>query len=188
MQPAKPLISLSIRESLKRTITVKLLTEPHLELSKLNPFKPNRVSHCYQLEQSIFVSIDVGWYFSFYSNFNRTFCKQTVETMIRRRILWHLVWNCIVCLRPTKRTLGFYGSIESCADSSESTLVKLPACWTSHVCHWSIQLIGMNIIRLPDNQSEMRFCLKLLNGTLCSFDNKVTGLIYVISYRQHDNG
>ena len=55
-------------------------------------------------------------------------------------------------------------------------------------CHWSISLIGMNIIRLHDNQSEMCFCLKLLNGTLCSFDSKVTGLIYVISYGQHDNG
>ena len=136
MQPAKPQIKLSIHESLERTMTVKLLTEQHLEHSKLNPFKPNGVSHCYQLEQSIFVSIDVGWYFSFYSNFNRTFCKQTVEsqTLIRRRVLWRLILICIVCLHPTKGTLGFYGSKEkSCADSSECTLVKLPPCWTSHV-------------------------------------------------------
>ena len=133
MQPAKSQISLSIRESLERTLTVKLLTEQHFELSKLNPFKSNGVSHCYQLEQSIFVSIDVGWYFSFYSNFSRTFCKKTVETLIRRRILWRLVLICIVYLRPTRRALGSYGSKESCADSSESTLVKLPPCWTSHV-------------------------------------------------------
>ena len=79
MQPAKPQINLSIPESLERTMTVKLLTEQHLEHSKLNPFKLNGVSHCYQLEQSIFVSINVGLYFSFYLNFNRTFCKQTVE-------------------------------------------------------------------------------------------------------------
>ena len=46
----------------------------------------------------------------------------------------------------------------------------------------------MNIIRLHDNQSEMCFCLNFLNGTLFLFDNKVSGLIYVISYRQHDNG
>ena len=134
MQPAKPQINLSIRKSLERTMTVKLLTEQHLEHSKLNPFKPNGVSHCIQLEQSIFVSIGVRWYFSFYSNFNRTLCKQTVETQIRRRILWRLVLICIVCLHPTKRTLCFYGSKEeSCADSSECTLVKLPPCWTSHV-------------------------------------------------------
>ena len=149
MQPAKPQISLSIRESLERTTTVKILTEQHLELFKLKPFKPNGVSHCYQLEQSIFVSIDVGWYFSFYSNFNRTFYIQTMETLIRRRVLWRLVWICIVCLRPTKRTLGFYGSKESCADSSDS---RLSNCHLLDItCHWSITLIGMNIIRLHDN-------------------------------------
>ena len=49
-------------------------------------------------------------------------------------------------------------------------------------------ITGMTIIHLHDNQSEMCFCLKLLNGAPCSFDNKVTGLIYVISYRQHANG
>ena len=132
MQPAKPQISLSIHESLERTMTVKLLTEHHLELSKHNPFKPNGVSHCYQLGETILVSIEIGWYFSFYSNFSRTFCKQTVENLIRRRVLWRPVWICIVCLRPIKMTLGFYGSKDS-ADSSESTLVKLPPCWTSHV-------------------------------------------------------
>ena len=44
-----------------------------------------------------------------YSNFNRKLCKQTVETLIRPRILWHLIWVCTVCLCPTKRTLGLYG-------------------------------------------------------------------------------
>ena len=28
--------------------------------------KPNGISHCYQLEQSISVLRDVGWYFSFF--------------------------------------------------------------------------------------------------------------------------
>ena len=45
----------------------------------------------------------------FYSNFNRTFCKQTVETLIRCRILQHLIWVFTVCLCPTKRMLGLYG-------------------------------------------------------------------------------
>ena len=53
----------------------------------LNPFKPNEVSHCYQLEQPLSVSIDVGGIFYFYSNANRTFCKQTAEMLIRRSIL-----------------------------------------------------------------------------------------------------
>ena len=41
----------------------------------LNPFKPNGISHHNQLEHH------------FYSNFNRTFCKQFVETLIKHRIL-----------------------------------------------------------------------------------------------------
>ena len=44
-----------------------------------------------------------------YSNFNRTFCKQTAETLIRRRVLRRLILVCTVCLCPTKRTLGLYG-------------------------------------------------------------------------------
>ena len=42
-------------------------------------------------------------FFHFYSNFNRTFCKQTVETPIRRHIVQHQIWVCAVCLCPTKR-------------------------------------------------------------------------------------
>ena len=34
-----------------------------------NPFKPNWISHRYQLEMSISVLKDVGWYFSFLSTF-----------------------------------------------------------------------------------------------------------------------
>ena len=37
-----------------------------------NPFKPNAISHCYQLDQSISVLRIVCWYFTFYSNFNKT--------------------------------------------------------------------------------------------------------------------
>ena len=69
----------------------------------LNPFKPNRISHFYQLDQSISILRAVGWYFQFYSNFIRTFCKQIVETQIRCPILWHLVWVCTVCLCPAKK-------------------------------------------------------------------------------------
>ena len=49
-----------------------------------------------------------GGIFQFYSNFHRIFCNQTVETLIRPRILWHLIWVCTVCLCPIKRTLGLY--------------------------------------------------------------------------------
>ena len=69
------------------------------------------ISHWYKLDQSISVLRVVGWYFHIYSNFNRTFCKQTVETLIRRRVLRRLIWVCTVCLCPTQWTLGLYGSI-----------------------------------------------------------------------------
>ena len=41
------------------------------------------------------------FFFHFYSSFNRKLCKQTVETLIRCRILWHLIWVCAICLCPT---------------------------------------------------------------------------------------
>ena len=42
--------------------------------SLLNPFKPNGISHSYDLNHSITVLRVVGGNFQFYSNFNRTFC------------------------------------------------------------------------------------------------------------------
>ena len=46
----------------------------------LNPFTLNETSHFYQMYQSIFRFWVVGYC---YSNFNRTSCKQTVESLIR---------------------------------------------------------------------------------------------------------
>ena len=51
--------------------------------SHFNPFKPNGISHSYQLDQSISVLRVVGGIFQLYSNFSRTFCKQKVETLLR---------------------------------------------------------------------------------------------------------
>ena len=51
----------------------------------------------------------VGWNLcSFYSIFDRTFCKQTEDTLTRRRVLWLLIWVCTVCclFMSHKRTLG----------------------------------------------------------------------------------
>ena len=47
--------------------------------------------------------------FHFYSNFDRTFCKHTVETLIRRRILRRLICVCTVCQCPTKGRYAFMG-------------------------------------------------------------------------------
>ena len=49
----------------------------------------------------------LGCIFRFHSNFKRTFCMQTVESLIRR-----LIGVFAVCLCPTKRTLGLYGLID----------------------------------------------------------------------------
>ena len=45
---------------------------------------PNVFSHLYQLDESVSNFRVVGWYFSFYSNFKRKFCKQTLENLIRQ--------------------------------------------------------------------------------------------------------
>ena len=68
-----------------------------------NPFMPNKFSRPYQLDESISNFRVVGWYFHFYSNFKRNFCKQTVENLIRRHVLRCLIWFCTVCRCPTKK-------------------------------------------------------------------------------------
>ena len=49
-----------------------------------------------------------GGIFYLYSNLKRSFCKQTVENLSRRRVLRRLIWFCTVCRYPQKRTLGLY--------------------------------------------------------------------------------
>ena len=71
--------------------------------------KPNGILNYFHLDLSISVLRVVGWYFQFYSNLNRTICKQTMKTLIRRGILWRLILVCTVCLCSTKRTLDLYG-------------------------------------------------------------------------------
>ena len=87
---------------LKRTIRQ---TNPwHIQLTHLSRMEFPTVIN----RNSPFLFVWVG-IFHFYSNFNRTFYKQTVETLIRRCVMWRLVWVCIICLRPAKTTLCLYG-------------------------------------------------------------------------------
>ena len=53
----------------------------------------------------------LGGIFHFYSNCNslRIFCLRKQWRQIRFHILRHLIWDCTVCLCPTKRMLGLYG-------------------------------------------------------------------------------
>ena len=50
----------------------------------------------------------LGGIFHFNSNFKGNFCMQTVENLIRRRILRRLTWFCTVCRCATKRTICLY--------------------------------------------------------------------------------
>ena len=69
----------------------------------------------------------LGGIFHFFSNFKRNFCKQTVENMIRRHTLWHLIWFCTVCRCPTKRMLGLYGQmIDPCPAEHRFILLWKP--------------------------------------------------------------
>ena len=51
----------------------------------------------------------LGGIFNFYLKFDRTFCKQAVETLIRHSVLWRVIWVCTDFLCPTKRMLGLCG-------------------------------------------------------------------------------
>ena len=70
----------------------------------INPFMPNGASHPYQLDQCL--SILRVAFFHFYLNLNRTVCKQTVDTLIKRRLpLSHkkearLIWVYCLLLLP----------------------------------------------------------------------------------------
>ena len=68
-----------------------------------NLLKPNGIFLSYKFDQSIFVLRVVKWYFHFHSNFNRTFCKQTVETLIRRRICGVWSGSALFAYVPQKR-------------------------------------------------------------------------------------
>ena len=93
------LCPLSYFDHLKKPLTLCLLTHiSRMELTTLT----NWVS------LFLFKGL-LGGSFHFYSHFNRIFCMQTVKTLIRRHVLWRLIWVCTVCLCPTKRTLGLYG-------------------------------------------------------------------------------
>ena len=69
----------------------------------VNPFQLNEISLYYELDQSLSVLRMLGGIFHLYSNFDRNFCKQPVETLIRRRVLLRLIWGCTVCLRHIKK-------------------------------------------------------------------------------------
>ena len=73
-----------------------------------NPFKQNGIYLSYQLEQSIFVLGMLGGIYHSYSNFDIAYCKQTVKTLIRRRVLRRLIWTAMFTYVPQKGRKAFY--------------------------------------------------------------------------------
>ena len=53
------------------------------------------------------------------------FCKQTVETLVRHRILQCLIWVSTVCLRPTERKLGLYGLTRKNSENRNANIEML---------------------------------------------------------------
>ena len=70
----------------------------NIRYQRFNPFMPNVFSHLYQLDEPISNVWLVGWNFSFYSNFKRNSCKQTVENQNRRCVFAasDLVLHCLL--------------------------------------------------------------------------------------------
>ena len=107
-------------------------------------FSPNGISHCYQLDQSISVLRLLDGIFLFYSNsnFKRNFCKQTAENLIRRHILWRLIWMCIDCRSPTKRKLRLIWFNKQTTFSDEINIGRIRveftnSRWIHGTCHQS---------------------------------------------------
>ena len=75
----------------------------HSVISKIGfPFKPNGIPSVIDWSSPVpFLGL-LGGIFHFYSNFDRTFCKQTLETDMGLITIFN------VCLCTTKRTLGLY--------------------------------------------------------------------------------
>ena len=89
----------------------KLNSQSYLEvwISTINRLKPNGISYHYQVDLSISVLRNVECFFRLYSNFDRTFCKQTVGNLIKRRVLRRQIWFSTLCRYPIKRTPGLKG-------------------------------------------------------------------------------
>ena len=75
------------------------------------PFKLNGISNYLQFDHPISVLRVVGRYFHFYSNFNRTFCKQTNGDPDKtpRSAASYLGLHCLPMSHQKDVTLGFYG-------------------------------------------------------------------------------
>ena len=103
----------------------------------LNSFMPNGISIVINWTSPFPFQGLLGGIFHVYSNFKRNFCLQTMENLIRRRVLRRLIRFCTACRCPTKRTLGLYGLskvnfIRQVVDLQQILSDSLCACYLGH--------------------------------------------------------
>ena len=112
------------------------------------------------------------------------FCKQTVETLIRRHVLRLLIWLCTVCLCPTKRTLGLYGlkcsTLEIKTAVSCHLVIKLTDAY-SDLCHQSFTCLfvfvcfvalrpkSTDTVSSPNHTFSWASLNKQLTSTSCTY-------------------
>ena len=68
------------------------------------------------------------------------FCKQTVETQIRRRVLRHMIWVFTVCIYPTKMTLLAFCMLRTRVFAIYEYLADYV--WSSQVYHPEVHVCG----------------------------------------------
>ena len=82
-------------------------------------------------------------FFIFFLNFNRTFCKQTVETLVRYRVLLGMIWVFTVYLCPTKRMVGLCGLISMYENISEKCRKAYVIFFLGYFFSENIRLFGI---------------------------------------------
>ena len=75
----------------------------------------------------------------FHSNSKSTFCKQIVQNLIRRRVLWCLIWFYTVCHCPIKLTLCLYWFKSPFSSYLSSRATGLtPFGWCLYLCPYYV--------------------------------------------------
>ena len=88
-------------------------------------FKPTGLPHSFPLGQSISVLNVVRWVFFFILNLNRTFCRQTVETQIRRNFLKSLL-SAYVTQKDVSLIWVNHNNVQ-CINNSRTTAIEWAA-------------------------------------------------------------
>ena len=75
-------------------------------VNTINPFRQSVIFNPYQLDESIHKFRGGGLILCIILTKTDVSFKQTVKTLMRHRIMQHLIWVCTVYLYPIHRKLG----------------------------------------------------------------------------------